>query len=134
MHRYIQDAHEKAEAGGILLGRHILGTNDIIVDSVTEPMAGDWRSRSKFLRAREHHQEAIDRAWRESNGTCTYLGEWHTHPEMYPKPSSPDRLDWLRRLLVDQFTEPIFFVIVGTVEIRVWEGLRSCRLKQLQRR
>lgn len=125
MRLYIQDAPEKAEAGGVLLGRHIARSNDIIVDNVTTPMPGDQRSRFRFSRAHQRHQEAIDLAWQESCGTCTYLGEWHTHPELSPFPSLVDQLDWQRKLRVDQFTEPIFFIIVGIAEICVWEG--CCR-------
>ena len=132
MRRYVQDAPEKAEAGGILLGRHILGTDDIIVDDVTTPMPGDRRSRFQFFRARRRHQEAIDRAWQESSGTCAYLGEWHTHPERCPIPSLVDRLRWQQKLLRDRFSEPIFFVIVGISEVRVWERLRHHRLMPLQ--
>jgi len=132
MHQYVQDAPEKVEAGGILLGRHIVGTDDIIVDDVTVPMPGDRRSRFQFFRARRRHQEAIDRAWQESSGTCTYLGEWHTHPERCPIPSLVDRLRWQQKLLRDRFTEPIFFVIVGIAEVRVWEGHRRHHLMPLR--
>jgi len=132
MRQYVQGALEKAEAGGILLGRHILGTDDIIVDDATVPMPGDRSSRFQFFRARRRHQEAINRAWQESSGTCTYLGEWHTHPERRPIPSLVDRLRWQQKLLRDQFTEPIFFVIVGIVEVRVWEGRRRHRLMPLR--
>jgi integrative and conjugative element protein (TIGR02256 family) len=122
LRQYIQDTPRKAEAGGVLLGRHILGTSDVIVDTVTTPMPGDRRSPFRFFRARHHHQEAIDRAWWESGGTCTYLGEWHTHAELCPEPSLIDRSSWQRKLLVDRFTKPIFFVIVGISETRIWEG------------
>jgi len=132
MRQYVQDAPEKAEAGGILLGRHILGTDDIIVDDVTVPMPGDRRSRFQFFRARRWHQEAINRAWQESSGTCAYLGEWHTHPERYPMLSLVDRLRWQQKLLRDRFTEPIFFVIVGIAEVRVWEGYRRHHLMPLR--
>jgi len=132
MRQYVQDAPEKVEAGGILLGRHIVGTDDIIVDDLTVPMPGDRRSRFQFFRARRRHQEAIDRAWQESNGTCTYLGEWHTHPERCPIPSLVDRLRWQQKLLRDRFGEPIFFVIVGIAEVRIWEGRRLHRLLPLR--
>ena len=132
MRQYVQDAPEKAEAGGILLGRHILGTDDIIVDDVTSPKPGDRRSRFQFFRARWRHQAAIDRAWQESSGTCTYLGEWHTHPELCPNPSLVDRLRWQQKLLRDRFTEPIFFVIVGIAEVRVWEGCHRHHLMPLR--
>ena len=104
----------------------------MIVDDVTVPMPGDRRSRIQFFRARRRHQEAIDRAWQESSGTCTYLGEWHTHPELCPIPSLIDRLRWQQKLLRDRFSEPIFFVIVGISEVRVWERLRHHRLMPLQ--
>jgi integrative and conjugative element protein (TIGR02256 family) len=128
MRYYIQDVPAKPEAGGVLLGRHLLGTGDIIVDLVTVPMPSDCQSRFRFFRARRPHQAAIDRAWRASGGTCTYLGEWHTHPEQHPTPSWIDRQNWQRKLLVDRFTDPIFFVIMGTLKTRVWEGHRSSGL------
>jgi len=81
MRHYVQDVPTKPEAGGVLLGRHILETGDIIVDLITEPMPSDRQGRFRFFRARRPHQAAIDRAWRASGGTYTYLGEWHTHPE-----------------------------------------------------
>ncbi len=129
---HIQNRAHKKEAGGVLLGRHILESVDIIVDTVTEPMPGDKRERYRFFRSQYLHQLEIDRMWEESLGTCTYLGEWHTHPEQYPSPSDIDRLDWAQRLRRDQFTEPIFFVIVGTEYIRVWEGWRNKKPIQLE--
>jgi integrative and conjugative element protein (TIGR02256 family) len=124
MRRYIQVGEHVPEAGGVLLGRHILGTSDIVVDFVTTPLLGDRQSRFRFFRARRKHQEVIDQAWRESGGTCTYVGEWHTHPEPEPSPSLIDRLNWQHKLLRDYFSEVIFFIIVGITEIRVWEGHR----------
>lgn len=130
--KYVQDERDKAEAGGVLLGRHIIDTSDIVVDRVTVPMPGDSGSRFRFFRARRRHQAAIDQAWRESEGTSTYLGEWHTHPEECPTPSLINQFDWRRKLWNDQFSEPIFFVIVGIMETCVWEGYRRGRLIQLR--
>lgn len=127
LRRYIQNGSGKAEAGGVLLGRHILNTHDVVVDAATEPFQGDRRGRMFFLRAQARHQAVIDRAWRESGGTCTYVGEWHTHPEPYPVPSEVDWRDWKRKLREDRFTECLFFVILGTRETRVWEGARNGR-------
>jgi hypothetical protein len=39
------------EAGGVLIGRHILGGSDVVVDRVTIPMAGDRRARTRFAEA-----------------------------------------------------------------------------------
>ena len=125
MMRYTQTELTSKEAGGVLLGGHILGTQDIVIDTVTVPMPGDRRSRTRFFRAKKLHQLIIDMAHERSDGTCTYLGEWHTHPEEVPTPSMIDWLDWQRRLIFDIFTPPIFFCIVGTASIRVWEGKRG---------
>ncbi|MGH2530929.1 MAG: Mov34/MPN/PAD-1 family protein [Thermomicrobiales bacterium] len=130
---YAQDEPFKPEAGGVLLGRHLLDTRDVVVDRVTTPQPGDRQARLRFFRACRRHQRLIDRAWVESGGTCTYLGEWHTHPEPNPTPSWIDSLDWRRKLAFDRYTEPIFFVIVGTAEMRAWEGRRYGHLAALRR-
>lgn len=121
---YRQSSPRDHEGGGVLLGRHIAETDDVVVDHVTVPQGGDRRTRYRFLRQREQHQELIDRAWRESKGTITYLGEWHTHPEAVPIPSMIDRMDWSRKLWADDFSDALLFVIVGTEAIGVWEGRR----------
>jgi integrative and conjugative element protein (TIGR02256 family) len=131
MQGFIQLASSATEAGGVLLGRHLLGGSAIVVDAVTEPMDGDRRARTRFHRAQRRHQAAIAAAWATSDGTCTYLGEWHTHPEPIPSPSSVDWADWRRRLRQDRYTEPIFFIIVGTTATRAWEGRRPDMIVQL---
>lgn len=122
MLRYVQGEPTTPEAGGVMLGRHLIDTNDVVVDQVTAPQPGDRRGRFRFFRARRRHQGLIDAAWQESDGTRTYLGEWHTHPEPVPRPSVVDHLNWQRKLLFDHFSEPLFFLIVGTMDIEVWEG------------
>lgn len=116
---------DSQEAGGVLLGRHILGCRDIVIDEVTSPAPSDRRLRLSFHRSHAYHQEVINSRWRNSRGTCQYLGEWHTHPETFPTPSSVDFLDWRRRLQVDQFAgDALLFIIIGTVGAGAWEGLR----------
>jgi integrative and conjugative element protein (TIGR02256 family) len=129
---FIQNDRGRPEAGGVLLGRHIHGTADVIVDSVTSPMVGDRAQRLSFFRSRRRHQEAVDRIWDKSHGTCTYLGGWHTHPESDPTPSRVDWLDWRRHLLVDRYTTALFFVIAGTRVVRAWEGRRCSRIVALR--
>lgn len=124
MFRFVQDHPEKPEAGGVLLGRYISNSNDIIIDTLTTPLNGDVQSRFRFYRAKDAHQQIIDKVWNDSEGTCTYLGEWHTHPEHIPRPSWTDKLNWHGKILLDQFTESIFFIIVGTSAVGAWEGHR----------
>ncbi|MBN9686151.1 Mov34/MPN/PAD-1 family protein [Corallococcus sp. NCSPR001] len=118
----------QTEAGGVLLGRQIQGCDDIIIDEVTTPMTGDSRARLRFHRAPSRHQSVIDARWAESQGTCHYLGEWHTHPEPVPTPSSVDVDGWRRRLKEDRFEgSSLFFLIVGMEQVAIWEGIRMPR-------
>ena len=120
------------EAGGVLLGRHIRDSMDVVVDFVTTPSTEDRRSRFRFWRAPKHHQEEINRAWTESEGTCVYLGEWHTHPQADPRPSATDLRDWRRKLREDSFVDPIFYLIVGTASIRAWQGCAGGDPEQIE--
>lgn len=127
MWSYRQIQPDDTEAGGVLLGRYIDGTDEIVVDAATTPQRGDRRTHSRFYRGRRTHQELIDAAWNESNGATTYLGEWHTHPESIPAPSIIDRAGWSKKLIFDVFSDALLFVILGTEDLRVWEGERlSC--------
>jgi integrative and conjugative element protein (TIGR02256 family) len=121
---HLQHEARAPESGGVLLGRFIEGTRDVVVDSVTEPMSEDRRSRARFYRHRRGHQTVLDEAWRASGGTTAWLGEWHTHPQRDPVPSWIDRADWRRKLLVDRYNDGLFFLIAGTGRVRVWEGGR----------
>lgn len=123
------------EAGGVLLGRFIIETDDIVVDHVTVPMPGDIQKPCCFFKKSERHQQIIDQFWQESKGTCNYLGEWHTHPRFEPWPSVIDINDWTRKLKENQFSgETLFFVIIGSYEIRAWEGDKNdLTLEPLQR-
>lgn len=119
----------RREAGGVLLGRWLRGSGDVVVDLATSPMSGDRRGRFSFYRDDRAHQRLIDDAHHQTKGTCGYLGEWHTHPEPDPVPSSVDRRDWSRRLERDVVdVSALFFLIVGTERFRVWRGVRRTGL------
>lgn len=112
----------KPEAGGLLLGRQVSESNDVIVDRATPPSAKDRATRFRFFRAKGPANRAIRKYWEGSSGTCNYLGEWHSHPENVPVPSCIDYRNW-RRLLIKSVIDQDFllFVIVGRVELRLWE-------------
>jgi integrative and conjugative element protein (TIGR02256 family) len=111
------------EAGGILLGRYIIDCQDVVVDEATAPTRSDRRTRFTFHRDAISHQRIIDERWHASRGRFHYLGEWHTHPETSPTPSSVDLADWRRRLRTDRFdANSLLFIIVGIRNLRIWEG------------
>jgi integrative and conjugative element protein (TIGR02256 family) len=110
-----------ADGGGILLGRFIRDSDDIVVDEITTPADGDKRSKFFFWRRREPHQKRVDDAWGKSNGTSNYLGEWHTHPEDTPAPSEHDIQNWKRIANLARYEQDrLLFVIVGYKKIRLW--------------
>ena len=133
--KYIQVEKNMSEAGGVLLGRYIIDSKDIVVDDVTTPMKNDVRQRCYFIKIKSNHQRIVTRRWNKSKGTCNYLGEWHTHPEAVPTPSSIDISEWKRQLRSSKFEDDcLYFIIAGTQKIRVWEGNKnSLEIKLLEK-
>ncbi|MGM0580548.1 MAG: Mov34/MPN/PAD-1 family protein [Bacteroidota bacterium] len=124
MNSYKQDDPSKYESGGVLIGRLIISSKDIVVDKVTTPLPEDVQSLNSFIRSTAH-QNIIEKEWSESNGTSLYLGEWHTHPESSPTPSSKDIKSWKEQLKTATFSSRfLYFVIIGIEEYGVWEGDR----------
>jgi integrative and conjugative element protein (TIGR02256 family) len=131
MSAYAQRSFWHREAGGILLGRYLVESSNVVVDEVTIPQRADKRSRFGFFRSHQHSTLAQTR-WAASHGTAAYLGLWHTHPETDPTPSCVDRNDWSKAVATDSFDgEELFFPIVGTERIRVWTKSRCGPIREL---
>lgn len=125
--RFRQIGNCDPEAGGILLGR-LLIDNAVVIDEVTTPSDEDTRTRFRFFRRRRCAQRRVDQAWEESSHTRNYLGEWHTHPEDHPAPSSHDKRNWQRILRVASVEQRfLFFLIAGRSSIAAWEGSSNDR-------
>lgn len=123
---YKQNISAKPEAGGVLLGRFILNSRNVIIDEITTPTAKDKSTRVYFLRDADSHQELITSAWQRSGGTCNYLGEWHTHPEPVPSPSRQDIRNWKNILKNGIYSSNrLFFAIVGYQRTNIWIGHRK---------
>lgn len=105
--------HATREAGGIFLGSY--RGDHMEVFGCTEPMATDIRTRTMFERKDPGHQAIATNAWNNSEGKDTHIGEWHTHPEAFPKPSWLDRLTWKAQMRRMQL--PLLFAIGGWREI-----------------
>ena len=126
MKQFIQNSVNALEAGGLLLGRRIIDSPDIVIDLITTPSRFDIRKRRYFYRDSRIHQSIIEMMFKKSSGTCILLGEWHTHPENYPTPSGYDISEWKRQLKDTKIEdEHLLFLIVGTSEITIWEASRK---------
>lgn len=134
LRKYRQTYWRRKEAGGVLLGRHLIDGADVIVDEVTVPQRNDKRSRFSFFRSGDH-QDIVLGNWKASRGTQTYLGLWHSHPEPNPTPSSVDLHDWRSACRRDRyFGERLFFIILGTKTFGVWHGTRDGAIRKLDLR
>ena len=86
-HLYIhrQNWFWNREAGGQLFG-HLEDTK-FTVNFATGPRKEDVRCRHGYVGNRNEEQKEIDNFLKKD---VFYLGDWHTHPEKHPTPSSRD--------------------------------------------
>lgn len=92
MDLYRQANFNSKESGGILIGER-RGRYWVITD-ITTPMKGDIQARAQFIRQDAKHIETSRRIGKKSNNLRTYMGEWHTHPQVIPQPSGVDLASW----------------------------------------
>lgn len=86
--RFKQTNWSKKEAGGILLGEE--DGNKIKVTKATVPTRFDKRFNFLYIRQKDVAQLIVDYEFYNSNKKTIYLGEWHTHAQDIPQPSSQD--------------------------------------------
>ncbi|WP_082139932.1 Mov34/MPN/PAD-1 family protein [Desulfovibrio sp. TomC] len=89
---YKQRSFFHTESGGILFGYEYEGR--ICIDSVTVPSPKDKRGVFHFFRDKRRAQELVDHEFIRSQGKHIYIGEWHTHCQSRPAPSSKDIYEW----------------------------------------
>jgi len=121
LYKFRQTNPDDKEAGGILLGRFIRDSKDVVIDAATPPDKQDKRSLFRFFRKKRTSQKIVNKAWKETEHTKNYLGDWHTHPENHPTPSGHDINNWLRigrKALYEQ--DFLIFIIVGIISTRAW--------------
>lgn len=105
-----QIGNSDIEACGILLGRLYEGA--IEVTQYTPPQLSDERTRYSYVRSRTGHLEIATKIWEESNGLVGYVGEWHTHPESQPLPSSKDIIE--AKKIAKANLEKLLAIVIGT--------------------
>lgn len=89
---------DKGESGGILLGKKVKNKNIYYIVDLSKPNECDTSSRFGFVRNAKAAQKYINSTWKKSHGYINYIGEWHTHPEIHPSPSSTDVNCYIRIL------------------------------------
>ncbi|WP_299096995.1 Mov34/MPN/PAD-1 family protein [uncultured Winogradskyella sp.] len=122
----------KHERGGILLGE--VSSKEIRIKRASIPTVFDSSSRFSFNRNKKSAQIITDYEYNNSNGKIIYLGEWHTHPEKKPSPSSIDC-----KMISNQFRKNkinewfLLMIIVGLDDMYVsfYDGKSNTELKKI---
>jgi integrative and conjugative element protein (TIGR02256 family) len=83
------DSCPSVETGGVLLG-YIDEKRRIVVTRATGPGPKAVKTATLFRRDVEYTQAEIGRAAKELGDRGQYVGEWHSHLEPSPQPSSTD--------------------------------------------
>lgn len=130
--RYKQLDGKSLEAGGQLFAR--LNSKEVIVSKATGLREGDKRGRFLFWPNRSKEQTEINDLHREG---YHYVGDWHTHPESIPTPSSTDLKNILECYNQSKHDLRYFImVIVGTgpfpqgLHVSMHNSQLSCTLKE----
>ena len=116
MRPYRQTRPKQSEACGILLGYEWDNARHVMM--ATPPQRSDIRSRAFYTRNIAGHLGVAQAAWEASGGLVGYLGEWHTHPQECPTPSSRDITE--AKKLAAANVQRILSMIIGTNEACVF--------------
>jgi integrative and conjugative element protein (TIGR02256 family) len=112
----VVSSRNSPESGGILIGSYRGPHVEVI--AWTGPGNRDRRGWVSFVRKDKSHQERAAKAWASTQGTQTYIGEWHSHPSGNAIPSGIDHRAW--REISSTSSWSSVFVIVAPAEWAVF--------------
>lgn len=120
MIKYKQLRPSDLEGGGILIARQCVDTDNIIIEHLTTPLAGDIRTRTRYKRKDQGHINYFKQLFEDNNGIYGYMGEWHTHPEEIPSHSCLDFSNW-NMIAKGNDRDMIYcHIILGMKNICIW--------------
>lgn len=118
------------ESGGLLFAE--IRLPDVYIADATSPIPTDKCSRTCYIPDRKPQQKIIKDLFKQG---LHLVGEWHTHPEPSPTPSSVDYLSMSQSFLLSTHELNSFImIIVGNHEsqLNLWvsahTGNSTCRL------
>ncbi len=115
------------ETGGALLGYR--SGEDYVITDVLGPGPDAQHARMFFQPDYGWQEEVIARRFAETNGTTTYLGDWHTHPGTSVPAMSKDDRKVLRQIAscpTAGIDRPLMAILAGSLGnpwgLGVWSG------------
>lgn len=124
---YRQKTSRQPESLGLLVG--LVWENAFWVKKITTPTPFDKLSRFLCIRTQksaDYNFKLLKKINKQSNHQWHYLGEWHTHPEIHPKPSQTD-LDGWDKLLQNSYYDKnihLFWICSSETHINDWLSIR----------
>ncbi|QCP48322.1 hypothetical protein FAZ95_03455 [Trinickia violacea] len=120
LYRYRQIKATSSEAGGQLFAR--FDADRMVILCATEPTTKSRRGRTFFWPSRRDEQQEIEALFADG---LHYVGDWHSHPESFPEPSSAD-IDKIQGIYGNSKHDLncMMMLIVGTSETAegIWFG------------
>lgn len=116
-----QQKRKQTEAGGQLFAR--IREKSVVVEAATGPHKKDFRRRFYFFPSQIRLRSEIKKYFK--NG-LHYVGDWHTHPQKIPSPSSLDIESMMNCFLKSKHElEHFILIIVGqkAKNENLWVGL-----------
>lgn len=113
---------KRREIGGILMAEQVEPGSFRIIDFSIDDVTG---SAAHFVRSTEHHSNALEEFFARTGNNYSrfnYLGEWHSHPNHAPVPSSTD-IHSMRELLREESN--ISFAVLLIIK-RGWRRQLLC--------
>ena len=108
--KYKQNNKKDNESGGILIGQ--IKDDNIYILKASIPNKFDKSSRYYFECDKDAAQIIINYEFYNSNHKSIYIGEWHTHPENNPTPSSLDKKTIRKQFKNNKLNEPLLILII----------------------
>lgn len=107
---YLKKA-KSLEVGGVLMAEQLNPGEFRIVDFSLDPASGGT---AHFVRSPQHLSIALDTFFEKTGhdySRYNYLGEWHSHPNHQPIPSSVD-IDSMFQLLMEERNIPFAILLI----------------------
>ena len=104
----------ETETGGLLFGEVDEALEMIWLDAASHPPSDSEMSPTKFLCGTEGTSELAASIAKQSKGSSSFIGIWHTHPISRPDPSADDMAAMVELLLEQEKTpRHVLMMIVG---------------------
>lgn len=132
LHKRMVKALAKAgrrEIGGVLMAEQIEPGTFVVVDFSIDSVTG---SAAHFVRSVDHHAKVLKEFYEKTGDDYrrfNYLGEWHSHPNHLPLPSSVD-ISSMEQLIHSERNIPFAMLLIVK---REWWRRIECSASLFQR-